>query len=85
MDEQLLDDVAKALKVTLEAIKNFNDESVINYVQNNYDHAIGVNYNFNPIDKWIEALEENKELYERLPQAEKEKVALLEKLMKQKR
>jgi transcriptional regulator with XRE-family HTH domain len=85
VDETLLGEVAKVLKVTPEAIKSFNDESVINHVQNNYDHAIGINYNFNPINKWLEAMDENKKLYERLLQAEKEKVALLEKLLEQKR
>jgi hypothetical protein len=36
------------------------------------------NYHFNPIDKWIETIEENKKLYERLLQSEKEKNELLQ-------
>ena len=39
---------------------------------------------FNPLDKLIEAHEEAKKLYERLVQAEKEKVECLEKLLKNK-
>jgi hypothetical protein len=35
----------------------------------------------NPIEKWMEALEENKKLYERML---KEKNELIEKLMKEK-
>lgn len=80
LEGEMLEKVAKALKVSPEAIQKFNDESLVNHVQNNYDHSIGVNYNFNPIDKWLEALEEIKKLYERLLQSEREKVTLMEKL-----
>ena len=38
----------------------------------------------NHLDKYIEAMEANKELYERLLKAEKEKSSLLEKLILQK-
>ena len=38
----------------------------------------------NPIEKWIEALDENKKRYERLLQTEREKVALLEKMLDKK-
>lgn len=38
----------------------------------------------NPIEKWIETLEDNKKLYERLLQSEKDKVALLEKILDKK-
>ncbi|WP_317125651.1 hypothetical protein [Flavobacterium cerinum] len=37
---------------------------------------------FNPIDKVVELFEENKKLYKRLLQTEKEKIAYLEKLIK---
>jgi len=33
--------------------------------------------NFNPMDKLLEVIEENKKLYERLLQAEREKIELL--------
>jgi len=89
IDDKLLSEVAKALKVSPEAIKNFNEEAAINIVSSTLnDNAGSINnqctLTFNPIDKWLEALEENKNLYERLLQAEKEKVALLEKLLEQK-
>jgi transcriptional regulator with XRE-family HTH domain len=86
VDEQLLGEVAKALKVTPDAIKSFNEESVVTNISCNFnDHAANVNYNFNPLDKLMQSIEENKKLYERLLQAEKEKVALLEKLLEQKK
>ncbi len=85
IDDNLLNEVARALKVSTEAIKNYNDESVINHVQNNYDNSIGVNYNFNPIDKLMEALDDNKKLYERLLQSEKDKVGLLERMLNERK
>jgi len=81
IDEEKLVEVAKALGVTPEAIKNFTEENVINYFNNFYDNSsnTGVIANnphhctFNPLDKLIEAYEENKKLYERLLEAEKRK------------
>lgn len=80
VDEEKLEQIAAALGVTSEAIKNFSEEAVINYFNNNfYDNSqstVGNNLcTFNPLDKVVE-------LYERLLQAEREKVALLEQLKK---
>lgn len=80
LETERLERVAKALGVTKEAIENFNEESAINYFNSFYDHSFNNgafnahHCNFNPIDKVVE-------LYERLVQAEKEKVAYLEKLL----
>ncbi|MBP4142619.1 helix-turn-helix transcriptional regulator [Flavobacterium sp. P4023] len=90
IDEEKLTEVAKALGVTVEAIKNFSEENVINYFNNIYDNDFshsngGIQANhcaFNPLDKMMEIVDENRKLYERLVQAEKEKVELLEKLLK---
>lgn len=83
LDREMLEKVARVLKVNPEAIKNFNDEATFNIVANNYhDHSSSLNYypTFNPLDKLIEALEENKKLYERLLQAEREKNELLREM-----
>lgn len=86
LEDKKLEEVAKALGVTREAIENFSDEAVFNYFSNFYDNSTGQVYNnnctFNPLEKFLETIEENKRLYERLVQAEKEKVAYLEKLLK---
>jgi transcriptional regulator with XRE-family HTH domain len=89
IDEEKLVEVAKALGVSVEAIKNFSDENVINYFNNFYDNSSGGNgiFNptqctFNPLDKLIEAYDENKKLYERLLLAEKEKNEYLENSLK---
>ena len=82
VDDALLTQVANALKITPDVIKNFDEEKAIYNIQNNYDNAQhNINYQFNPIDKWIESLDENKKLYERLLQSEREKVELLEKVL----
>ena len=75
-DEKLLV-VAKALGVSIEGIKQFSEEAVFNYFNNFNDQSSGFNTNctFNPLDKVVE-------LYERLVQAEKDKVEYLEKLLK---
>lgn len=85
IDDAKLTEVAKALGVTVEAIKNFNDENMINYFNNFNDNSCNgangmfhANYcSFNPLDKVIE-------LYERMLQSEKEKVEYLEKVLKEK-
>lgn len=87
VEQDILDQVAKILKVPAETIKNFDQETAIAYFNtfndNSVSHVIGNHgtYNFNPIDKWVEALEENKRLYERLLQSEKEKVEILQSVL----
>jgi transcriptional regulator with XRE-family HTH domain len=90
IDDEKLKQIAKALGVNVEALKNFSEEAAINYFNNFYDNSNGTNFGtnnnctFNPLDKLIEAYEENKKLYERLVQAEKDKVEYLEKILKEK-
>ena len=83
IEQDILDQVAKILKVSPEAIKNFDEESVVNNINTFYDQsAFNFQCTFNPIEKWVEALDENKKLYERLLQSEREKVELLQKGLK---
>jgi len=84
VEEEKLKAIAEVLGVSAEAIKNYSDETVLNNIQNNYEGSVihggpTVNHNctFNPLDKVVE-------LYERLVQAEKEKVEYLERLFKDK-
>jgi transcriptional regulator with XRE-family HTH domain len=85
IDEKILGDVAKVLKIPAEAIRNMTDEVATNFI-NTFNDQSGFNYQctFNPLEKYLEAMEENKKLYERLLQVEREKVALLEKLLDKK-
>ncbi|MNQ43665.1 helix-turn-helix protein [compost metagenome] len=82
VDEEKLQAIAEVLGVTAEAIKNFSEEAVLNIIGNTYNDSSVVNgnaynCNFNPLDKVVE-------LYERLVQAEKDKVEYLERLFKDK-
>ncbi len=88
IEKDILQRLSEILKIPINAIENFDEESAINIITNtvnNSDTASGtLNYttiNINPVEKWLEALDENKKLYERLLETEKEKVALLEKLL----
>lgn len=86
IEEVLLQKVAKALEVSVEGIKNFSEEAVLNIIGNTYnvDNSSAVNYGctFNPLDKVVTLFEEKEKLFERLLQAEKDKVTYLEKLLK---
>jgi len=89
LEDEKLEKIAKALGVTKDAIKNFSEEAIFNNIQNNYEGSTinagpTVNHHctFNPLDKLVEAYDENKKLYERLLEAEKEKVKYLEELVK---
>ena len=78
MDDERLNEIAKALGVSADVIKNFSEQTAINIVSSTlHDNAGSVFYNpaFNPIDKIVE-------LYERML---KEKNELIEKLLKNKR
>jgi len=88
IEKEILQRLSEILKIPINAIESFDEESAINIISNtvnNSDTASGtLNYttiNINPVEKWLEALDENKKLYERLLETEKEKVALLEKLL----
>lgn len=85
IDKDMLEKIAKVLEVSPDAIKSFNEENTLNIFSNTYqDNSSLIVYNFNPIDKLMESIEENKKLYERLLQTEREKVALLEKMLDKK-
>ena len=94
IEDDVLAEIAKVLKVPEEAIRNFDEETAICNIQNNYFEGgtspvgnNGATYRdcvINPIEKWVETLDqlkavqaENKDLYERLLQSEKEKIELL--------
>ena len=90
VEDSKLENIAKILEVPIEVIKEYSDDNVMNIVTNNtfQDNSSAIknlyNPRFNPLDKLIEAHEENKKLYERLLEAEREKIAYLEKMLSKK-
>lgn len=79
IEDTKLKEIAKALGVTPEAIENFSEEAVFNIINNTFKDNSSNNNNYlctiNPLEKIIE-------LYERLVQAEKDKVSYLEQQLK---
>lgn len=88
LDDAKLNEIAKALDVPANAIKEYSDERVLNIINSTfhespfYSNTVNYNPTFNPLDKLVEAYDENKKLYERLLRAEKEKTSYLEQLLK---
>ena len=84
IDPTLLQQVSAALKIPAEAIQNFDEEQAVNIIANTFDNgAIGYNraevQNFNPVDKLIQLHDEKIALYERML---KEKDEMMERLGK---
>ncbi len=87
VEDEVLEKIAKALGVTGDAIRNFSEEAVTNYFNTFNDSSVNqgavgsnnFNCTFNPLDKLLEVIEENKKLYERLLDSEREKVEMLKK------
>ena len=81
IDDERLHAIAKALNVTTDAIRNFNEDATFNIIANTYNgHASSVKYEFNPVEKILQLYDEKIALYERMI---KEKNELIEKLMQQ--
>lgn len=83
IEPDILEQVAKVLKVPVEAIRNFDEEAAVNIISSTFnDHAVGYartySPTFNPIDKVVE-------LYERLLKSEKEKVEAFERMRNEKK
>lgn len=93
VEEVTINRIAKVLGVNSEAIKNFSEEAAFNYINTFTEGSVNngavgcTNYNptFNPIDRLFEVMEENKKLYEALLKSEREKTALLEKMLEEKK
>ena len=75
LEEDILNEIAKVLKIPVEAVKNFDEEMAVNIISNTFnEQSVAFQYNFNPVNKIIE-------LYEHLLKVKDEKYALLEKLL----
>jgi transcriptional regulator with XRE-family HTH domain len=83
VDDDRLQLLAEKLGVSVEGIKNFDEDKAIHVIQNNYEgsnnQGPNLNYRctFNPLDELKKAQEEIKKLHD-------EKVALYERMLKDK-
>lgn len=92
IEPALLQQVSSILKIPVEAFQNFDEEQAINIIANTVttvnDNATGqlfqINPIINPIEKWMEALEEIKRLNSELLKVKDEQIKMLERLIEKK-
>ena len=89
IDLPVLEKISAILNIPVEVIKNFDEDKAIQFISNtinnnNNDNAVMYGPalynsfpNFNPVEKWIETLEEIRKLNE-------EKTALYERMLQEK-
>lgn len=89
VDEDTMTRVAKALGVSTESIKNLDEEATVYNIvtQKSIPGTLGKqdDQKLNLLEKWMEAMEEIKNLYQQLLKSEREKVALLQQLLGEKK
>lgn len=71
IEEDILQQVAAILKVPVDAIKNLDEDKAVQIIANTFnDEAVAYaqyyKCNINPMEKWIESLEEIKRLHEEI-------------------
>ncbi|SEH33746.1 helix-turn-helix transcriptional regulator [Chryseobacterium culicis] len=86
IEDPLLQKISEVLKIPVEAFQNFDEEQAINIIASNFhDNATGVIVNnYNPIDKIIQLHEEKIALYERMLKEKDDMMTRLEELIKTK-
>ncbi|WP_119792584.1 helix-turn-helix domain-containing protein [Flavobacterium anhuiense] len=88
IDDNLLKQISNSLKIPVEAFQNFNEEHAVNVIANTFGEnafSNSFNYgtiNFHPIEKVVQLHEEKIALYERMVKEKDEMMARLEKLIK---
>ncbi|MEC4028955.1 XRE family transcriptional regulator [Myroides odoratimimus] len=92
IDNSVLQQISKVLKIPVEAIENFDEQQAINIINNtitNNDNAVMHslyinNATINPVDKIVQLHEEKIALYERMLKEKDEMMIRLEKLIQNK-
>ena len=86
IEDPLLQKISEVLKIPVEAFQNFDEEQAINIIASNFhDNATSVIVNnYNPIDKIIQLHEEKIALYERMLKEKDDMMTRLEELIKSK-
>ncbi|AQX06682.1 transcriptional regulator [Elizabethkingia meningoseptica] len=90
IEDSLLQQIADVLKIPVEAIQNFDEEQAVNIISNTFgEHAFSNSFNygtinFHPIEKIVQLYDEKIALYERMLKEKDEMMARLEKLIDKK-
>jgi transcriptional regulator with XRE-family HTH domain len=87
IEDDILNQISHALKIPVEAFQNFDEEQAVNIISNTFDNGAFLNtghsatFNVNPIEKLISLHEEKIALYERMLKEKDEMMVRLEKLI----
>lgn len=87
LEQEILDKIAKALEIPVEAITELEQGTAINIISSTFhDNSAINNYpTFNPIDKVVELYDEKIALYERMLKEKDEAISLLHEVLKDKK
>ncbi|OPC03167.1 transcriptional regulator [Elizabethkingia meningoseptica] len=86
IEDPLLKKISEALKIPVEAFQNFDEEQAINIISNTFDNcqqpaSIFYNSTINPVEQLIKVHEEKIALYERMLKEKDEMMAKLEQFI----
>ena len=86
IDSDILEQVAAILKIPAEAIRNFDEEQAVNIIANTFNdssmlNAVNNNPTFDRLDKLIQLHEEKIALYERMLKEKDDMMGRLERLI----
>lgn len=86
IEDSVLQELARALKVPAEAIKNFSEDAAFNVINNTFTsndtstiNAVNYYLTFNPFDGLLRLSQEKDELYKALLKEKDERIALLQR------
>lgn len=85
LEQEVLEKIAKALDVPVEAIIELNDNSAINIFSGTWnDNSVAQNYQptFNPLDKVVQLYDEKNALYERMLKEKDSVIELLQEIVR---
>ncbi|WFB67670.1 XRE family transcriptional regulator [Chryseobacterium sp. WX] len=87
IENQLLEKISEVLKIPVEAFQNFDEEQAVNVIANTFgEHAFSNSFNygtinFHSIEKLVSLHKEKIALYERMLKEKDEMMSRLEKLL----
>ncbi|MFH7017760.1 XRE family transcriptional regulator [Flavobacterium sp. FlaQc-47] len=81
IEDNLLKQISNSMKIPVEAFQNFDQDQALNIIANTFSDSTLIINNYNPIEKIIQLHEEKIALYERMLKEKNEMMERLEKLI----
>ncbi|MFZ0597915.1 MAG: XRE family transcriptional regulator [Flavobacterium sp.] len=81
IEDNLLKQISNSMKIPVEAFQNFDQDQALNIIANTFSDSTLIINNYNPIEKIIQLDEEKIALYERMLKEKNEMMERLEKLI----